>query len=87
VVCVVLCCVVLCAVFHRIVCVCVWCDLSSINFVSHRIVWCVWCVCGVKGTAAVALAGLLATSRMLKQPLASQRFVFFGAGEAGLGEC
>lgn len=39
----------------------------------------------VQGTAAVALAGALAASRVHGVPLAQQRFVLVGAGAAGVG--
>jgi malate dehydrogenase (oxaloacetate-decarboxylating)(NADP+) len=39
----------------------------------------------IQGTAAVVLAGLHSASKLTKKPLAEQRYVFFGAGEAGTG--
>jgi len=39
----------------------------------------------VQGTAAVALAGILAAMRLSHGQLAGQKFLFMGAGEAGLG--
>jgi malate dehydrogenase (oxaloacetate-decarboxylating) len=39
----------------------------------------------IQGTAAVALAGILAGSRLLGTPIASHRIVILGAGAAGVG--
>jgi malate dehydrogenase (oxaloacetate-decarboxylating) len=39
----------------------------------------------IQGTAVVVLAGILASLRLLDQPLSAQRLVFFGAGAAGIG--
>ncbi len=39
----------------------------------------------IQGTAAMALAGILAGARILGQPLAQQRIVVVGAGAAGVG--
>jgi len=39
----------------------------------------------IQGTGAVVLAGILAAVRAIGRPLAEQRFVFLGAGAAGVG--
>ncbi len=39
----------------------------------------------IQGTAAVVLGGILAALRLLKRPMSEQRFVFLGAGAAGIG--
>ncbi len=39
----------------------------------------------IQGTAAVVLGGILTALRLLKQPIGEQRFVFLGAGAAGIG--
>lgn len=37
------------------------------------------------GTAAVVVAGLLASSRVLQRKMSEMRYLFFGAGGAGVG--
>lgn len=39
----------------------------------------------IQGTAACATAGILATSKITGKPVSDQKFLFLGAGEAGLG--
>jgi malate dehydrogenase (oxaloacetate-decarboxylating)(NADP+) len=39
----------------------------------------------IQGTAGVALAGILGASRITKQKITEQRFLFLGAGSAGTG--
>jgi malate dehydrogenase (oxaloacetate-decarboxylating) len=39
----------------------------------------------IQGTAAAVVAGVLAALRVTQKPLAEQRFVFLGAGAAGIG--
>lgn len=39
----------------------------------------------IQGTAACAIAGLLAAERVTKRPTMDQKFLFLGAGEAGMG--
>ncbi|VDM71761.1 unnamed protein product, partial [Strongylus vulgaris] len=39
----------------------------------------------IQGTAAIILSGLLASTRITKKKLCEQKFVFHGAGAAGLG--
>jgi malic enzyme len=39
----------------------------------------------IQGTGGVVLAGILAAQGVLKEPLSQQRFVFLGAGAAGIG--
>jgi malate dehydrogenase (oxaloacetate-decarboxylating) len=39
----------------------------------------------IQGTAAVVMGGILSALRILRQPLIEQRFVFLGAGAAGIG--
>ncbi len=39
----------------------------------------------IQGTAAVALAGIYSALKVIKRPLKEQKFLFLGAGEAGIG--
>jgi len=39
----------------------------------------------IQGTAAVVLAGIMAAVRITGQPLGAGKYLFFGAGEAGVG--
>ena len=39
----------------------------------------------IQGTAAVVMGGIFAALRVLEEPLSEQRFVFLGAGAAGIG--
>ena len=39
----------------------------------------------IQGTSAVVLAGLYSAAQITRRPLTQQKFVFFGAGEAGTG--
>ncbi len=39
----------------------------------------------IQGTAAVALAGIYSALKIVKRPLKEQKFLFLGAGEAGIG--
>lgn len=39
----------------------------------------------IQGTAAVATAGVISISRLLKKPFTQQKFLFFGAGAAAFG--
>jgi len=39
----------------------------------------------IQGTAACAVAGILATQKITGKPVSDQKFLFLGAGEAGIG--
>ena len=39
----------------------------------------------IQGTGAVAVAGVIAATRITQQPLENQKLLFLGAGEAGIG--
>ncbi len=41
----------------------------------------------IQGTAAVILGGFYSALRVTRQRYNAQKFLFFGAGEAGIGEC